>query len=406
MPVRNPLRILFVVCVIDVLGFGILIPLVPYMADRFGADPATITWILGSYSLCQLLAAPLWGRLSDRFGRRPILISSLAGACVSYLILGFATSLPWLLVSRMLAGAMAGNLAAAFAFASDVSPPEHRAKAMGVVGAAIGLGFMLGPAIGGVLAGEDERTANFLVPALVSTALSLIAIALVRFALPESNHLEKRSHSRAARGMGPLRLLAARPALKFIILGAVLVTSAQGILESIFAIWALHKFGFGPRTVGIIMFGLASIAVIMQGGVVRMLAPRIGEIRLAMAGVAAFSAGLFIVSEAGLNLGVTIAGLALCGIGAGAFNPGASALASRQSLATDRGSVMGTYQAGASLARVIGPAVSGPLYAAAGANAPFLAAACIVLPAAWLIWRSQHAAAVPVHKSVGEEEQA
>ena len=163
------LRALFVVCVIDVLGFGILIPLVPYMAERFGARPETLTAILGSYSLCQLIAAPLWGRLSDRYGRRPVLMTSLAGACVSYVLLGFAGSLTLLLISRMLAGCMAGNLAAAFAYASDVSPPAERAKSLGLVGAAIGIGFMLGIPIGGVLAGEDVHHANFLLPAKPSS---------------------------------------------------------------------------------------------------------------------------------------------------------------------------------------------------------------------------------------------
>ena len=125
------MRILFLVVVIDVLGFGILVPLVPYMADRFGAQPTLITAILGSYSLAQLLAAPLWGRLSDRFGRRPILMSSLAGAFVSYVLLGFAENLWWLLVSRVLAGIMAGNLSAAFAYAADRSAPEMRARVDG-----------------------------------------------------------------------------------------------------------------------------------------------------------------------------------------------------------------------------------------------------------------------------------
>ena len=123
---RGQLAALFLFCVIDTLGFGILIPLVPYMADRFGVPPQLITPILGSYSLCQLLAAPLWGRLSDRYGRRPILMSSLAGACVSYLLLGGARNIGWLLASRILAGLMAGNIAAAFAYASDVSAPEKR----------------------------------------------------------------------------------------------------------------------------------------------------------------------------------------------------------------------------------------------------------------------------------------
>ncbi|MGH8324208.1 MAG: MFS transporter, partial [Steroidobacteraceae bacterium] len=152
---------LFLVSVIDILGFGILIPLVPYMANRFGAAPTVITALFGAYSLCQFIAAPLWGRLSDRYGRRPILISSLAGACVSYLILGLAHGLGGLFVSRILGGVMAGNIAAAFAYASDVSRPEKRAASLGMIGAAIGIGFTIGPAIGGLLAGNDLKAASF-----------------------------------------------------------------------------------------------------------------------------------------------------------------------------------------------------------------------------------------------------
>ena len=159
------LAALFSFCVIDTLGFGILIPLVPYMADRFGTVPQLITPVLGSYSLCQLLAAPWWGRLSDRYGRRPVLMSSLAGACASYVLLGFAQNTWWLLASRMLAGAMAGNIAAAFAYAADVSAPAKRAAALGVVGAAIGIGFTLGQPLGGLLAGGNPHTANFTLPA-------------------------------------------------------------------------------------------------------------------------------------------------------------------------------------------------------------------------------------------------
>ena len=143
---RRQLAALFVFCVIDTLGFGILIPLVPYMADRFGVAPQFITPVLGSYSLCQLLAAPHWGHLSDRYGRRPILMSSLAGACLSYVMLGLAHNIWWLLASRMLAGLMAGNIAAAFAYASDVSTPEKRAGTLGLIGAAIGIGFTPRPA--------------------------------------------------------------------------------------------------------------------------------------------------------------------------------------------------------------------------------------------------------------------
>jgi len=384
------MQALFVVCVIDILGFGILIPLVPYMADRFGVTPALITPILGIYSVCQLVAAPLWGRLSDRYGRRPILISSLAGACVSYLLLGFAYNVTGLVLARALAGFMAGNISAAFAYASDISTPAARAKSMGLVGAAIGIGFMLGPAIGGLLAGDDIRSANFLRPAAVSAALSLCAIALVYFVLRESHPPERRTRPGAARRAGPVALLLSRPALRSIATASFLVTCSQAIFESIFAIWAFRKFGFGPRSVGLVLFSLALVAVGVQGGLVRVLAPLWGEMRLAIVGVAFYVAGLLMVATAA-GLTFTFIGLACCGIGGGAFIPCAAALASKQAEPRERGAVMGTYQAGASLARALVPLGSGAIYVVLGPSAPFFAGAAVTAPAAWLVWRAARA---------------
>jgi MFS family permease len=381
------LAVLFSFCVIDTLGFGILIPLVPYMAERFGLAPQFITPVLGSYSLCQLLAAPWWGRLSDRYGRRPVLMLSLAGACVSYVLLGLAHNIWWLLASRMLAGAMAGNIAAAFAYAADVSPPEKRAASLGVVGAAIGIGFSVGPPVGGLLAGGDAHTANFTRPAVVSVATSLLAIMLVRFVLPESHTAAHPLQHPDEPRRGAWRLLRTRHALALLAAATLLVTYSQSILESIFAIWALHRYGFGPRTVGFLLFAIALPALLMQGGLVRLLAPRLGEARLASAGALAYVAGLVLLGCASA-LGVTVGGLLLCGIGLGAYNPSASALASRQSRGHDRGVVMGAYVASASLARVLGPFSSGSLYAALGPAAPFLIGACVTLPAAWLVRRA------------------
>ncbi len=381
----KPLPALFIVAVIDVLGFGILVPLVPYMAAQYGASPALNTPILGIYSLCQLLAAPLWGRLSDRFGRRPILISSMFGACLSYLLLAATHSVPMLFVARGLAGFMAGNLAAAMAYASDISAPSDRARSLGTVGAAIGIGFMLGPAIGGSLAGNHPENANFVLPALVAASLSVLAMLLVIFVLPESLSPEQRARNQAAGPRPhPWVLLGRLPALRALTIGTILVTFSQSTLESIFAIWAKDLFHVGPRTVGFSLFAMAVVAVGVQGGLMRRLAPRFGEIRLAYAGIAALVLGLIAV---GGSSGLTwaIIGLTLCGLGAGLYNPAGSALASHQAQLDNRGAVMGAYQSGTSVARVIAPLLAGLVYMHLGAFAPYLLAALVTLQALWCI---------------------
>lgn len=392
----RPLLTIFIVCAIDVMGFGVIVPLVPYIANRFGAAPWMITVIFGSYSFCQLIAAPIWGRLSDRYGRRPILISSMAGACLSYFVLGFAPGLMWLLISRMLSGFMAGNISAAMAYAADVSAPEQRARALGTVGAAIALGFMIGPAVGGILVGNNAQTASFLLPAMVSAALSVVAILLVMLLLKESRSAEQRAANRAgASPLVALRTLAARPALRWLVIAGVLVTFSQATLESIAALWGLERFAIGPRSISFVFFGLAAIAVIMQGGLIRVLAPRFGEHRLALGGVAAYVCGLFIVGVAP-TLSVALIGLALCGVGSGAFNPSAAALASRQADAGNRGVVMGTYQSGASLARILGPFSSGLIFGRLGPGAPFLVGALVTLQAVWCLHAAHRLSPRPV----------
>ncbi|HEX7417757.1 MAG TPA: MFS transporter [Steroidobacteraceae bacterium] len=388
----KPIAILFFICLTDVLGFGIIIPLLPYIGLRMGATPDLITPIMASYSLCQFIAAPIWGRLSDRFGRRPVLLLALTGLGLSYVMLAFATSIAWLLASRMFAGFMAGNLSAAMAYASDVTTPEERAKGLGLIGAAIGIGFALGPALGGILAGEDQASANFVLPALVSASLSLLALLGVWLLLPESHPASKRVARSAAhkRANSPLALLRRKVDLRWLVLAAVLVTVGHGILESIAAIWAKGAFGFGPRRAGLLILEIAVFAIIMQGRIVGLLVPRFGEKRIAISGIVIYMAGLAVLASVH-TIAPAMVGLALCGVGAGAFTPCASALASKQAEPHERGAVLGTYQASSSLARIFGPAASGPLYSHVSTVAPFVAAMCALAPAIWFVNRLRSA---------------
>src|SRR5580700_3934570 len=177
---------LFLIVFVDLVGFGLVIPLLPFYAERFTASPLQMTTLFAIYSLLSMLTAPLWGRLSDKVGRRPVLMASMAAAAVAYVGLAFATQLWVLFVARAFAGACAGNIAAAQAYIADVTPPDQRARGMGMIGAAFGLGFIIGPVIGGVIAGNNVATADLRTPGLIAAALSLTACLCVIWLLPES----------------------------------------------------------------------------------------------------------------------------------------------------------------------------------------------------------------------------
>src|SRR5438876_7076929 len=183
---QGSMPILFLIVFIDLVGFGLIIPLLPFYAERFGASPQLVTLLLAIFSLMSMLAAPLWGRLSDRIGRRPVLMTSMAAAVLAYLWLGFAGELWMLFAARAFAGICAGNIAAAQAYIADVTPPEKRARGMGMIGAAFGLGFIIGPALGGIVAGDDLATADLTTPGLIAAGLSAVAFFGVVLLLPES----------------------------------------------------------------------------------------------------------------------------------------------------------------------------------------------------------------------------
>jgi DHA1 family tetracycline resistance protein-like MFS transporter len=383
---------IFFIIFIDLVGFGLVIPLLPFYALRFGATAPEVTWLLAAYSLAQLVAAPVWGRLSDRVGRRPVLISSMAAAALAYVWLGAATQLWMLFAARALAGACAGNIAAAQAYIADVTTPENRAHGMGMIGAAFGLGFIFGPALGGFLAGSNLATADLQTPAWVAAGLSFLALCGVLLVLRESLPAERRGLAPGAQRWRSMLGALRRPVLSRLIAIFFLVTLAFAAMESIFALWALRQLDWGPEKVGYVFAYLGLLSAIMQGGLTRRLTKRYGEEPLLTWGLALLAIGLVVVPFS-RELPMLAAAFAFLAIGLGLSQPALNSLISRCAGSNEQGQVLGVTRSVGSLARVIGPPMAGYLFAYIGHSSPYFWAAVLVVGALALGWRLARMAA-------------
>ncbi|MDX2221779.1 MAG: MFS transporter [Rhodospirillaceae bacterium] len=393
----KPIVTLFLIVFVNLLGFGIVIPLLPLYAVRLGAGPELASFVVGLYSLMQLLTSPFLGRLSDKFGRRPILMVSLALAVVSYVLLAIADSMWLLIVSRIIGGAVAGNLATAFAYVTDITTPENRAKSMGLLGASFSLGFVFGPALGGILAGDDMATANFVLPAVFAAALTLVALAGVIFALPESLSPELRAKAAAVPRQGfaaQLRVTLSRRVLVALCGVGFCGMVIWSLLEGVFSIWALDVLALGPRDIGFIYGYTGILAAVVQGGLIGPITRRFGERAVVAFTVFAYGGG-FLWLAAVSTLPMMLAAMSLLALGNGFFNPAMSSLVSKEAADHERGAVLGAYQAAGSLGRIIGPSVAGFIYAGLGASAPYLIGAALALPAAAFLVMSRHKPVAP-----------
>lgn len=368
---------LFLIVFVDLIGFGLVIPLLPFYALRFAASPQQVTLLLAVYSLMQLFTAPLWGRLSDRVGRRPVLTVSMAASVLAYCWIGSATALWMLFAARALAGACAGNIAAAQAYIADITKPEERAKGMGLIGAAFGLGFIIGPAVGGLLAGNDPTTADVETPAWLAAGLSFLALCGVVVLLPESLAPDRRGRGPArSRAVAILDVLR-RPVLSRLILIFFLLILAFAGMESTFALWATEQFGWGPLQVGCVFAFVGVLSAILQGGLIGPLTRSFGEERLLLCGLALIGAGLLALPFARniMVLGACVSGLA---IGMGLTQPSLNSLISRRAGREEQGEVLGVSQSVGSLSRVLGPAAAGFFFGEFGRNAAFFWGAVLV----------------------------
>ena len=343
----RPLLIILLTILVNLIGFGIIIPLLPFYATTFGASPLVVGLLFASFSLAQFVAAPILGDLSDRWGRRPVLVFSLLGTVLSFTLLALAHSLTLLFIARIVDGLSGGNITAARAYIADVTPPEDRAKRYGLIGAAFGLGFILGPALGGALS-----HISYTAPIWAAVALSAIAAVLAYAWLPAP------ARHAADAGAPPwwrtLPELIARPGLGSLLLVDFLYWSTFAVYQTTFALYGQRRFGWDATHIGYILASFGLLGVVIQTHVVGPVTRALGDRRTLVVGLGCATTGLAVGSLAG-SIPVFVLGLVPTALGMGLCNPTLTALISRSVGPAEQGLVQGAAGALESLGRTGGP---------------------------------------------------
>ncbi|MGB1438415.1 MAG: MFS transporter [Luminiphilus sp.] len=357
----GPEWLVFAVIVVDLIGFGLVIPILPFMAPILGGDEMDVAMVIAVYSLCAGLFGPFWGGLSDRIGRKRVLMICLFGGALSYGMLGAATELWMLYAARAFGGVMAGSLPVASALMADVSAPHRRAKAMGLVGTAFGLGLILGPVIGGVLAGPENR---FLWPGLFAAAMSLASVVLAGLLLPMDKPDRHRAEQTQRHSQRESILVFTRQR-RALLLSAQYILHTGAVSSAIYLspLWLAAFLDWGPREVGI-LFGLVGVVmIVVQGALLDWMTRTLGLLNVLTTGAVIFAASLLaavVVESEFARASVVFLAFA----GATCCLPILNTIASSIVTADERGRMMGITALAASIGRVLGPLLTGLVLAA------------------------------------------
>jgi len=381
---KASLLVLFLTVFIDLIGFGMVIPFLSYYARVYGASGVTVGAIVGIYSIMQFFFAPVWGRLSDRIGRRPVILISLAASCSGYFLFGVAHSLIVLFASRVIAGIGGGNIGTAQAYIADTTTPENRAKGMGLIGAAFGMGFILGPPLSFTLAGigESHGLAGNLLPGLCAGSLSFIALMIALFVLAESKQPDT-----SVRSSIPPQFdrrvwseMSHRPLLFAVIAALFLTLLSVAGMETSVTLHAIERFHFRQRDLGWFFLFMGVIVATIQGGLIGRLAKRFGEKTLVAIGAISYTIGLAAIPSI-YRVPLLYAVAFLIAVGNGLCYPSLTSLVTKATPAREHGSMLGLASAIGSLARFLGPIVTGFFYDLARARGAFYAGATMTAAA-------------------------
>lgn len=386
-PDKKQLTTIFLVIFIDLLGFGLIIPIVPFYLDKFVGDPnqigKTFAAMITGYSLMQFIFNPIWGRLSDRIGRRPILLFSLGGTAVTHLFFALSQRLELLFLARILTGMFAATVPTAMAYISDVTSEENRAKGMGLVGAAFGLGFILGPAAGGILSDIGGIT----LPLYGASLLSLCAFAFAFFTLKESLDFNNKSEGDYRRfNLANLYRALRHPQIGLLFLIFFIVTTSFANLETLFALYVEKLFSFSSKQTGYFFALIGIVSAVTQGVFIGKLAKRYGEKRLVTAGTLLLGIA-FILFVLPKTVFTFIPVVIMIAFGLGLHNPSLAALVSKNADRSEQGGILGINQSFSALGRIAGPLWAGYFYDRFGPQVPFVSAGFLILLACLLSLR-------------------